>query len=346
MQTFKLSYHQGDLPENGRILVAPLNWGIGHATRCIPIINQLIEGGYKPVIASDGEALQLLQKVFPKLKSYRLPAYKVRYTKNSWFFKLKILRQFPHLYKTYKQEQLFIADLLQKDVIDAIISDNRFGVFSKEIFSIYITHQLRVKSGFTTFLTGFLHRRIFSKFDKIWIPDVADTPNLSGVLSHQINLKNPMSYIGLLSQFKKEIVPKKYDILVLLSGPEPQRTILEKQLFKLLKNSDKEVCFIKGKVSDKVEKQIQKKVTVYNFLFGVQLQRIINQSELVIARSGYSTIMDLAVLQKKAFFIPTPGQDEQLYLAKHLAKQKVAPFSCQRNFTLRELDTLNEYKGF
>ncbi len=343
---FQLKNHLQDLPKGGKVLVAPLNWGIGHATRCIPIIKQLQEQGFQPVIASDGAALLVLQKVFPNLSSFELPSYKVHYTKKSFWFNLNLLFQLPKFINAYYSEHKYIKALILKQNIKAIISDNRFGVFCKNIPSIYITHQLRVKSGWTTFLTTFFHKRVISNFDVCWVPDSEDLPNLSGKLSHDISINIPVRYIGVLSQFEKQPTQLKYDLLVLLSGPEPQRSLLEDKLLQELKETPKKVCFIRGVVSEKQQISTKGNIEIYNFLLGEDLQEKINQSELVLARSGYSTVMDLAVLQKKAFFIPTPGQAEQLYIAQHLASQKIILFALQNNFSLGMLDDLAGYSGF
>jgi len=343
---FDLTKHLSDLPDAGRILVAPLNWGIGHATRCIPLINQLLEHGFQPVIASDGEALSLLQKVFPKLSIFELPNYNVRYAKNSTWFFIKLLWQLPKFIQTYFQEKRQIKKIIRDENIVAIISDNRFGIYHSDIPSIYITHQISVKSGFWTFLTTYIHQQLIKKFDKCWIPDVENYPNLSGDLSHTISLSKPLSYIGMLSQFHKQTTPIVFDILVLLSGPEPQRRILERKLLNQFQDTEKNVCFVKGIIEEEVKMIKKGNLTIYNYLLKDDLQLVINQSDLVIARSGYSTIMDLAVLQKKAFFIPTPGQSEQIYLAKHLEKERIAPYASQNDFKVALLKQLEKYTGF
>jgi uncharacterized protein (TIGR00661 family) len=343
---FDLSKYSSQLPKNGRVLVAPLHWGIGHATRCIPIIKQLQGNGFQPIIASDGDALQLLQKVFPTVENIELPSYEINYARKSFWFKTKLLFQLPKFIKTYYVERRIVNNLVVSNTIDAIISDNRFGVFHKEIPSIYITHQLQVKSGLFTLFTTKIHQRIIQNFDACWIPDVLGTPNLSGSLSHRVSLPVPVYYIGILSQLKKQHIPIKYDILVLLSGPEPQREILEKKLLNELKNLTKRICFVRGIIESNIEKKLDNTITIYNYLLGDKLEKVINESELIIARSGYSTVMDLALLQKKAFFIPTSGQLEQIYIAKHLEKQHIAPYVNQNNFKIELLDLINNYSGF
>ena len=329
-----------------KILIAPLSWGIGHATRCIPIIKELINQGFTPIIASDSDALALLQKEFPKIKSYKLPKYNIKYTKNNVFLKLKLLFQTFRIQKITKKEYTKTQKIIKKEHISLIISDNRFGVRSKKIPSIYITHQINVLSGITTPLTSKIHQKIIKKFDELWIPDL---PNnfFSGVLSVSKQPILPTRFIGIISQFSNpKPVKLKNDLLILLSGPEPQRTKLEQKLLNEIKNYNGSIVFVRGIISNKENFKNTKNTKFYNFLQKEELEKKILESKIVLARSGYSTIMDLAVLQKKCFFIPTPSQTEQEYLAKHLANKKIAPYSIQHKFKIENLKQVNKFKGF
>ncbi len=341
-----------------KILIAPLNWGLGHATRCIPIINTLLKEGFEPILAGDGDSLKLLQKEFPKLKSYQLPSYNIQYTRKGKNLKYKLLFNAPQIIKAVKKEQEVVNKIIEKEGIIGLISDNRFGVYSKKIPSVYITHQIHVLSGFSTFLTSKIHQRIISKFDECWIPDYKSKPNLAGKLSDSKPLKLPLKYIGPISRFDIEIPSfegrtnkKRYDLLILLSGPEPQRSLLEEKLLEELKSYSKSVLFIRGVISDK-EKANQeiflksKNIKFVNFMLQSELQRAILESKIVIARSGYSTIMDLEKLGAKAFFIPTPGQYEQEYLAEYLEKQNIAAFATQKDFKINSLANSKNYTGF
>lgn len=318
-EPFDLKNHLQDLPKSGKILVAPLNWGLGHATRCVPIIHQLLENGFEPILASDGSVLLFLQKQFPQLISYELPGYQITYAENPLFFNWKMMIQFPHILKTIQKEQQKTAEIVENENIKAIISDNRFGVKSAGIPSIFITHQLKISSGFGGFLATKWHQKIINSFDTVWIPDVEGTPNLSGDLSHHVPLKIPIIYIGILSAYQKEELPILYDLLILLSGPEPMRSQLEQKLLNKYRDSEERICLIRGVVESEVQKTQTGNITIFNFLQGKPLQDILNSSDTIIARSGYSTLMDLAVLQKRAILIPTPHQPEQEYLAKHVS---------------------------
>ncbi len=326
-----------------KIIVAPLNWGLGHATRCVPIIHLLLEQNFTPIIASDGNALKFLKKEFPELESLELPSYTISYKKN---LKWGLFLQIPKILKAVKKEQKIIEDFIAKDHdVVGIISDNRFGLRSKKIPSVYITHQINVLSGgLTTFLTSKIHQHLIKKYYECWVPDTKDS-DFSGKLSHSNTKKIRARFIGVLSRFKRETLPITNDILIILSGPEPHRTSLEEKIKRELKEYKGSIILIQGKIEDQQKKEIEENVTIYNYLLSDELQTIINESELLICRSGYSSIMDLAVLNKKVFFIPTRNQTEQEYLASYLEKNKHAPYSKEEDFTLELLKKIVNYKG-
>ncbi|KJD35319.1 glycosyltransferase [Tamlana sedimentorum] len=328
-----------------RILITPLNWGLGHATRCIPIINALLNFGFEPIIASDGVALSLLQKEFPELTTLKLPSYKVTYAKKGKYFKLKMLKNSPKLLNAIKAEKKVINSIIDNYNIEGIISDNRLGVRSKKVPSIFITHQLNVLSGNTTWLSTKIHQKIIKKFDVCWVPDTNGNINLSGKLGHVKSFEIETKYIGPLSRFKKTETTIKNDVMVLISGPEPQRSLLEEKLLSELKDFKGNVVFVKGKMEREQVIETMGHITTYNFMTSNLLEKTINESELVISRSGYTTVMDLAKLNKKAFFIPTPGQFEQEYLAKRLTQLGLVPSCKQEDFTIKKLGQLPLYKG-
>jgi uncharacterized protein (TIGR00661 family) len=327
------------------ILIAPLNWGLGHATRCIPIIKALQERNHIPIIASDGIALSMLRKEFPYLRTLELPSYQITYAKKAANFKWKIIQNTPKMIKAIWNEKKLVASWIKRYDIDGIISDNRLGVFNKKVPSVYITHQINVMTGNTTWLTSKLHQNSIKKYTKCWVPDVAGQPNLAGELSHSDDLPFIPTYIGTLSRMHKKTTPKKYDLMVILSGPEPQRGLLESILKIELKRYRGDVVFIKGVVEEEQKKEQLKNIRYFNFMNSRQLEQTFNESDVVLARSGYTTIMDLVRLGKKAFFIPTPGQYEQLYLAKKLQEEGVAPYSEQDDFKIDYLPNVKNYSG-
>lgn len=327
------------------ILVAPLNWGLGHATRCIPIIRELEKNGFTPILASDGVALQILQKEFPHLLSLSLPSYEIEYAKNGSDFKWKLIKNSPNMIDAIFTEKKMVKKWITEYNLNGIISDNRLGVYSKKIPSVFITHQLNVLSGKTTWISSKLHQYFIKKFDECWVPDIERMPNLTGKLGHLKKTKLNLTYLGPLSRLEKKNLPIQYDLMVILSGPEPQRTYLEEKVKKEIKTFEGNVIFIKGVLESEQKINKDGNVTYYNFMTSDQIETAYNESSMVLCRSGYTTVMDLAKIGKKAFFIPTPGQFEQEYLAKRFKRNGLAPYAKQDNFEIADLKDIKLYQG-
>lgn len=327
------------------ILVAPLNWGLGHATRCVPIIRALIIEGYNPILASDGVALEMLRKEFPDLQTLELPSYQIEYAKNGKNFKWKMIKNSPKMILAILEEKKIIKSWISEFNIIGIISDNRLGVRSKRIPSVFITHQLNVLTGSTTWITSKLHQNIIKKFTECWVPDFKQKPNLTGKLGHIKNNNLNLKYIGPLSRLEYKPLKPKYDLMVILSGPEPQRTILQKKLEIEVQKFNGNVIFIKGIIEKEQTIYQTKNVTFYNFMNSNEIETAFNESKIVLCRSGYTTIMDLAKLGKKAFFIPTPGQFEQEYLAVKLKRNGLYASATQDDFSIENLLEIDLYRG-
>lgn len=330
-----------------RILLAALNWGLGHATRCIPLILALEEHGFEVVLASDGAARQLWIEEFPHLRVFELPAYHISYAAKRGHFKRHLIGQIPRMFRAVQSEQKTVAVWHRVNPFVGIISDNRPGVWLKGVPTVYLTHQLRVLSGSTTWLSTFIHRVYMKRFDAWWVPDVAETPNLSGVMGH-IGAHSKTNYLGPISRLNRmEAHLLLYDVLVLLSGPEPARTQLEKTLLPMAVRSSQRILFVRGVIGTTANRVWEKNVEIVDYLTSTAIGEAINQSRMVLSRSGYSTVMDLAAIGcKQCFFIPTPGQYEQEYLAEKLHSDGVAPFARQEDFKWEMLDATANFTGF
>jgi len=316
------------------IIIAPLNWGLGHATRCMPLINALLDRGIRPVLASDGAALALLRKEYPDLTTLDLPAYNIQYRGNNMM--LTMGAQLPKIVKAIFSEQRAMKKIVRDHQIDIIISDNRYGIFHPDCRNIFMTHQLNIKipNSILEKLVAQINHRLIRRFDECWVPDYATVPRLAGSLSENPGLPI-VKYIGPLSRMKSAHLPIKYKIAIVLSGPEPQRTNLENILLKQLKTYAAKVCFVRGMVSDTPPPTINNKnISILNYLTTTDLNQILNESEIVICRSGYSSLMDLVKLNKRAILVPTPGQTEQEYLAEYLASAGGFTTSSQDKFDL------------
>lgn len=273
------------------------------------------------MLASDGVALDLLRAEFPHLPSIELPSYRIRYDTPSMVW--NIGRQLPRILWAIAQEHRAVERLVQQYNLSGILSDNRYGCFSRRAKSALITHQLHVRVPGLSWLVRPVIRFFLARFESIWVPDVAEPPGLSGELSHSAKAPSPkVHYIGILTRMQGYERSIEYDIAVVLSGPEPQRSILEQRLLEQAMFLPYKFIFIQGKTQAKNHHFVSPNVEVVSFLTSEELNNVLASSRYLISRSGYSSIMDLASLKKKAILIPTPGQTEQEYLARFLAERR------------------------
>ena len=316
-----------------KILIAPLNWGLGHATRCIPLIRQYMANGDEVVLGGDGDSLLLLHRTFPELRIINLPSLELCYDKD--FKQRKFYwRSIPILLRSAIADHYYLRQFLAIERFDLVISDNRFGFFSRDVRCVYITHQLYPILPKRLFLfqplVRWLHARVYNRYDEVWVPDYEDTKyNLSGALSHGGHFDERAKYIGPLSRFSLCTAEEgqtrfnhTYSIVAILSGLEPQRTIFEQQILNRFSMSNDSLLLVRGKVSEPQTTIQKSNITIVPNLTDLEMMIAITNAQKIIARSGYSTIMDLEVLGvlSKAELHPTPGQSEQEYLAQRLMR--------------------------
>ncbi len=319
-----------------RILLSPLDWGLGHATRCIPIIRELLHLDCDVWLASDGYQKRLLQQEFPALTILEMPGYKIRYSKSG--FRLKMITQIPKILDIINYENKWLKSKTPVYEFDAIISDNRYGFYNKQVSNVFITHQLRIRTSMGKLIDGLLNRinyRYIKKFDECWIPD-EEKNTLAGELSHPKRLpKSAVHYIGTLSRFEALSSPAiKNHLLIILSGPEPQRSVLENLIIKEIVHINGTATVVRGLPGEERIIPSTNSIKFYNHLPASELNKEMGKADFVISRSGYSTIMDIAKLNKRSILIPTPGQVEQEYLANQLALQNFTYCLQQKNFSL------------
>ncbi len=326
--------------ERALILVAPLDWGLGHATRSVPVIKALIARGCEVMLAADGRAGSLLQKEFPGLRLLYLKGYHMHYSRKGSWMSLILLLQLPKvLYRIWK-EHAWLKKVIKEYPVDAVISDSRPGLYHTSVHSIYITHQLKIKTGgrFTEWLFQRFHYRFINRYNECWVPDYNEGVSLAGQLSHPGSLPSvPVKYTGPVSRFELFPAEKKYGLLIILSGPEPQRSILENILLKDLGQPGERVLLVRGLPEETSTLAAPSPdVEIVNHLPAPALNLAILQSGIIISRTGYTTVMDLIKLQKKAILIPTPGQTEQEYLSGHLSGMGLFLCIPQRLFSLSD----------
>ena len=339
-----------------RVLYGVCSWGLGHATRSLPIIRKLIEEGNEVTIVTTGSSLDLLKMELGESAEYiDFMDYPLPYTEKSKIFLIKFCMFSPKLIKSIIDEHRRIVKIIDKNNFDIIISDNRYGVFHRNIPSYLITHQLRIIApGRVRMIENSFERfnAYFQKyFRNIMVPDYEDN-GISGDLAHNLNLLDldKVKYFGIMSDFSKQDVKEDVDLLFSISGPEPQRQVLEDIVFQQINEFDGKILLSLGRSLNR-ELEIKKKalndnIQLFDFLPGEERERILNRSKLIVSRSGYSTLMDIYSLGKKAMFIPTPQQTEQEYLAKHHEELGNFLFVHQNDLDLsKDLRLARKYKG-
>ena len=334
-----------------RILIAPLDWGLGHATRCIPVIREFLQRGCDVLIAGSGDSLELLRKEFPDLRFFLLPGYEPRYpTSGSMAWTMS--RQLPRFMRVIFSEHRAIEKIIDREKIDCVISDNRYGCWSKKIPTVFITHQSNIlmpkRFGWMQSIIAALNKRFINRFSVCWVPDFPGHHSLAGdlIASGKFDVKTGLEYIGWLSRFtaRENNRTERYDVVAVFSGPEPQRTLLENIVAPQIKDSGLTYRIVRGLPFATTSPNDG---SIVNFLTSDELQASIESAKLVIARSGYSTVMDLNALAKKVLFIPTPGQTEQEYLARRLMEKGIAFSMPQHAFHLATAIKESEnYSGF
>jgi hypothetical protein len=318
-----------------KILVTPLNWGLGHATRCMPLIQSLQAKGAHVYIASSGNALSWLKNECRDITTFEIPDYPISYSKNSQL--LPVVKSWKQLHHAITDENQVLNKLQEEFQFDTVISDNRYGMWHTQTENIFICHQLRIP------LSGILkclqqpvlkyHLKKIQTFNQCWIPDVDTANNLSGIMSHDIRHHIPTKYIGWLSRFTANM--NDFDVLhqnllalgpfvciVVLSGPEPQRTYLQKIVSEKLAATNYKTLIVQG-LPKAQEIKTLKNITYVSSLNSASLKYWLMCTPVILCRSGYTSLMDLATLGLKAIVVPTPGQYEQMYLAQYHHMQKM-----------------------
>jgi len=346
------------------VLVAPLNWGLGHATRCIPLIYTLQELGCDVITAADGASRTLLVEEFPQLTHLPSPHTEVRYARYQWLFGWAILKLLPRFWLQLHREQKWVRSTVQRYKIDAIISDNRYGLSYPHIPAVLITHQLGIRTGYGQLADRLVQQilyRYINRYQEVWVPDRQTEPMLAGALSHPHHLpRAPLQYIGVLNRLKTnapDAASETTQLLVLLSGPEPQRTLLEKIILQQAASFTGQLLLVRGLPSSQpnnpatasVDPSLAMlygvaRVRIVDHLTTAQLQQVLPSVDFIVCRSGYTTLMEMIPLQKKLLLIPTPGQPEQSYLAAYADRQRYAPQFLQQHFSLEQaIQVANQY---
>ncbi|MFO7810025.1 MAG: glycosyltransferase family protein [Candidatus Delongbacteria bacterium] len=321
-----------------KILYAVLNWGIGHATRSLPLLRGLGKD-HDITVMSTGRSLELLRSELPDIRFIDHPDYSVKYTKKGGSLLLSLFFQIPKILLKLKEEHRFTEKLVEEQKFDRIISDNRYGIYSKKIPSYFLTHQIRFKLSeklrYLEIFSEYFNKLYFRNYRKVFIPDEKEDINLSGDLSHRRSfVENPkISYIGLLADLNCKKPDIYSDILFIISGPEPQRSIFEDKILSQSPLLQGKKIIVRG-VTEKYEKRVTGDSEIYSCVNRDKLSAMIRGAKLIVSRPGYSTVMEVASYGKRALFVPTPGQTEQEYLARYYVEKGYFSFVGQESMEL------------
>lgn len=319
-----------------KALVCPLDWGLGHATRCVPIIRELLAQGCEVELGASGNQRAFFAQELPGLVIHEAPSYAIRYPERGWQMPFWLGANLPRIARVIREEQAWIEDLAKRRHASHIISDNRFGCYSHNLPSVYITHQLRIAFPPPAHLFEVWgerwHRRQFSPFREVWVPDMPTGPGLAGKLSHPAHLSAQVRYVGPLSRFEppemleslSDMNARPIAVLALLSGPEPQRSLFEGKVLDVLPEIPGKHVLVRGLPGQREMPANSDNLEIHNHLDTQALTQMIRNSQVVLCRPGYSTLMDLAVLGAQPILVPTPGQTEQEYLARDLSSHGAA----------------------
>lgn len=327
---------------NPVVLIAPLDWGLGHATRCVPIITYLLSINCDVIIASERQQHALLVHEFPHLQHVKLNGYRLTFGESRSKTLIKILGQIPKILIAINGEKRWLKEFLTRNEVDGIISDNRYGFFYKNLPSVFITHQLTIKTSLGKIFDNilrYINYQFIQKFTECWVPDFEKENSMAGELSHPSVMPSiPVKFIGRMSRISEAPASSTtVELLIMLSGPEPQRTILENKLIDQLGAFPTSTVLVRGLPAQQDDYiSPYPHLTVYNHLDTHMLSKMINSANCIISRPGYSTVMDLTGLNKKLIFIPTPGQTEQEYLARYLSGRNICISCLQNNFSLTD----------
>lgn len=335
-----------------RVLFAVHDWGLGHATRCLVLIRGLLAAGHTVTIISYGRALRLLrQELAEHCEFIELRDIPKPLSRRAAAFYVKMSLSMPQVFLTFRRERREVERLCATGRFDRVISDSRFGVCHHDVPSYYLFHSLRqIIPGRPRRLERMVElsqQRLLANGQKILIPDEA-VNGLAGDLCHNVDpsWNGRTEYIGILSSVERTEQQPDIDYFISVSGAEPQRTIFENMVLSQVQQLSGRVVVALGRPDADPSAEQNDRIAVYSYLNRVQQQQFMNRARLVITRSGYTTLMELAELGKPALLVPTVGQSEQEYLARHHEERGHLHYVLQHKLDLaRDVEVAATYTG-
>lgn len=319
-----------------RVLICPLGWGLGHATRMIPVVDYLLSRGCEVIVAGDEHVKPVFESRYNQVQFVLFPSLRVKFSRGRNQL-LPLIRIAFRVFGETRREHKIIQSLIDEYKVDLVISDNRYGLYSKKVDTIFITHQLNIlfpkPFGWFGFIGRWYVRYFAQKYTECWIPDNPTGVRVSGKLSTVKRMPQNTRLIGLLSRFAslKEIpTPQnQWDLVVIASGPSPQREIFIHEATAFAQRQNFKSLILCGNPKGNEEQLVDEKVLLLSSLSDNEILEGVLSAKYLICRAGYSTIMDLIALGKTALLVPTPGQTEQEYLSQHLSDKGLFRFAKQ-----------------
>ncbi len=306
------------------VLIAPLDWGMGHTTRCVPIINTLLTQQCTVTIACNTAQKTYYTKELgnrQRLNYQALQGYNIFYWNK--LFTLAIVLQLPKLLLKINYEHRWLTHYLRHNACQVILSDNRYGLHNSTVTNLLITHQLQVITPYGKRIINHLIARAINKFNYCWIPDNAnENERLSGILSQNNTVTIPTQYIGVLSRMALKINKQPNTVLVLLTGPNAAKQSLLQLIISKYAHTTHTVTIVNAPKCSTLAN-----ITMLTTATTEQLQGLINTHSTIITRSGYTSIMDFYALQQPVQLIATPHQPEQEYLLTYVCTKFPELFS-------------------
>ncbi|MDE2053533.1 MAG: hypothetical protein KGI62_02475 [Xanthomonadaceae bacterium] len=308
-----------------RVLYGVYHWGLGHATRSLGLIRALLaRGDAVTIVIAPGAGMRLLQsELGDACEFYPFPDTPAPFSRYPAIFYLRMTAAMPWVLASYRSEHHLAERLVVERHFDCVVSDSRLGLWSRAVPSYCIFHSIHQRvpffSSFTEWFVEWGQRHLLRGFSKILIPDVAEAGGLSGWLGHDPVFdwgEGRLVYIGPLSSAPRIDVEQDIDVFFSVSGIEPQRGLLESLVLQALPKLSGKIVVTLGRPRDEGRSRVVAGATVYSYLDRQRQAEMLNRAKLVVTRSGYTTLMELAGLGRKALFVATPGQSEQEYLAK------------------------------
>lgn len=335
-----------------KVLFAVAAWGLGHATRDLVLIRELLDAGHEVTILSTERALQLLRGELGTRCGYLdLPDIPKPLGRKALYFYIKMSFSMPIVFWTFWREHQFVRHLNRNRHFDRIVSDTRYGIFLREIPSYYIVHSLRQivpgRPWHLERMVELVQRGLLAGARKILIPDQREN-GLAGDLCHNLTCFDgrELEYMGILSSVQRRRADPDIDYFITVSGAEPQRSIFERLVLEQLHDLKGEVVVALGKPDVPRSVASDGRVEVHSFMDRKQQEEMMNRARLVVSRSGYTTMMELAELGKQALLIPTVGQSEQEYLGAYHEKLGTMHTVTQPHLSLaRDVEVANAYSG-